>query len=71
MKRVQNKLFDGIFALISQYIFSNKGNEHNIGGIRYLKRYLKDKSIHFDTSRNILYIEKEEKPLYKITIEKL
>lgn len=65
------KIFNGLFCLISQYCFGNKGNVHNISGIRYLKGYLKDKTVFYDTNKNVLYIEKEEKPLYKITIEKL
>lgn len=69
--KVKNKIFNGIFALISQHIFNNKGNIHNVAGIKYLKRYLNDKNIYFNTESNTLYIEKDEKPLYKITIEKL
>ena len=69
--KVKNKIFNSIFALISQHIFNNKGNIHNVMGIKYLKRYLNDKNIFFNTESNTIYIEKNEKPLYKITIEKL
>lgn len=71
MKKPINKIFEGVFSLFSQHVFNQKGNIHNIKGIKYLKGYLRDKTIWYDTERNILYIEKDEKPLYKITIEKL
>jgi len=67
----KNKIFNGLFCLISQYIFNNKGNIHNVAGIKYLKRYLNDKNVFINTENNTIYIEKNEKPLYKITIEKL
>lgn len=70
-KKPSFKIFDGFYSLVSQYVFNNKGNIHNINGINYLKRYLNDKDVFYDTERNILYIEKNEKPLYRITIEKL
>ena len=69
--KTKNKIFDSLFCLISQHIFNNKGNIYNVAGIKYLKRYLKDKNVFINTENNTIYIEKNEKPLYKITIEKL
>ena len=69
--KTKNKIFEGLFSLISQHIFNNKGNIYNVAGIKYLKRYLNDKNVFINTENNTIYIEKNEKPLYKITIEKL
>lgn len=61
---------EGLFSLFSSSVFKNK-NAHNAKNIKYLQTYLRDKVVFIDTERNIIYIEKNEKPMYKITIEKL
>lgn len=68
--KVNSKLMEGLFSLFSSSVFKNK-NVHNVKNIKYLQTYLRDKSVFIDTERNILYIEKNEKPMYKIIIEKL
>lgn len=61
---------EGLFSLFSSSVFKNK-SVYNTKNIKYLQTYLRDKNVFIDTERNIIYIEKNEKPMYKITIEKL
>lgn len=65
-----NKIMEGLFSLFSSSVFKNK-SVHNVKNIKYLQTYLRDKNVFIDTERNVIYIEKNEKPMYKITIEKL
>lgn len=68
---MKRRLVLGLFSLIGLKVFNSGANQLNTDGFKYLKRYLKDKTVSFDSTTESLIISNNNKNLFKITIEKL
>lgn len=66
---MKTKILLGLFSFISLKLFKSGASQLNSDGYKYLKGYLKDKTVSF--TGEALIISNNKKDLYKITIEKV